>query len=49
MDQRIKYKTGNHKYPRKKTVSVLFDIGLSNILDFSSQARESKAKLNKWT
>ena len=29
--------------------SKLFDISLSNIfLDMSSQARETKAKLNKW-
>ena len=43
------FKNGNHKTPKKKTESMLFDISLSNILlDMSPQARRTKAKINKW-
>lgn len=42
------FKTGNHKTPKKKIESMLFDISPSNILlDMSSQARGMKAKINK--
>ena len=37
------------KLLEEKTGSTLFDTGLSNIfLDMSPQARETKAKKNKW-
>ena len=37
------------KFLEEYVSSMLFDIGLSNIfLDLSPQARETKAKINKW-
>ena len=46
---RIKCKNGNHKTPEEKISNTLFGIGLSNnFLDMSPQARETKAKINKY-
>ena len=42
-------KTGIHKSPKTKHRQTLFDINHSNIfLDLSPQAKETKAKINKW-
>ena len=42
-------KTETIKLLEESIGSILFDISLSNIfLDLSSQARETKAKINKW-
>ena len=48
MDKRLKHKPPYHKTPKKTIGSTFFDIGLSGILGgISSQARETKAKINK--
>ena len=37
------------KFPEENLGSMLFDIGFRHIfLDMSPQARETKAKINKW-
>ena len=46
MDERPRCKTGNHQNPRGEH---LFDLGRSKfLLDASSEARETKAKMNYW-
>ena len=48
MDQRPKYKTRNHKTPKKKNIGrTLFDINCgNNFFDQTPKAKEKKAKLN---
>ena len=46
-NQRSKYKTRNHKKPRRKQGGMLFDINYI-ILDLSPKAKETKSKVNKW-
>ena len=45
-NQRSKYKTRNHKKPRRKQGGMLFDINYI-ILDLSPKAKETKSKVNK--
>lgn len=45
---KIKFKSGNHKTPRRKHRQSIFYVNSSNIfLDISPKAKETKAKINK--
>ena len=49
MDERPKRQTGSHENPEEKAGKNLFDLGLSNfLLNMSTVARETKAKMNYW-
>ena len=48
-DLRLEWKTWNHKTLEENISNTFFDNGFkNNFLDISTQARESRAKINKW-
>ena len=50
IDYRLKCKTWNHKTPRRKHMQyALWHWSWQYFLDLSPQARETKAKVNKWS
>ena len=48
-DLRLEWKTWNQKTQEENISNTFFDNGFkNNFLDISTQARESRAKINKW-
>ena len=48
MDEIPQCKTGSHQNPRGESRQNLFDLGRSNLLNRSPEAREAKANMNYW-
>ena len=48
MDERSKCKTESHQNSTGESRQKPLDLGLSNLLNMSLEARETKAKMNSW-